>query len=56
MNIGGRIKTIFSLIGHFLSPSKWVLIPMLIILLFAGILLWLTNGLSYIAPFVYSLF
>jgi hypothetical protein len=33
-----------------------VLAPLLIVLLLAGILLSLTGGLAYVAPFVYTLF
>lgn len=51
-----RIKTSGRLILHFLHPARFVLAPLLIVLLFAGILLWLTGGLAYVAPFVYALF
>ena len=54
--LGARLKTIASLIGHFLHPARFVLAPLLFVLLFAGVLLWLTGGLAYVAPFVYSLF
>ncbi|MFV8754559.1 DUF5989 family protein [Nannocystaceae bacterium ST9] len=51
-----RSKTVAQLILHFLHPARFVLAPMLIVLLLAGILLWLTGGLAYVAPFVYALF
>ncbi len=51
-----RAKTVLKLIGYFLHPARFVLAPMLIVLLLAGILLWLTGGLAYVAPFVYALF
>ena len=54
--LGGRAKTVVRLIGHFLHPARFVLAPLLIVLLLAGILLWLTGGLAYVAPFVYALF
>lgn len=54
--LAARTKTAMQLIGHFLHPARFVLAPMLIVLLLAGILLWLTGGLAYVAPFVYALF
>ncbi|MGH1340353.1 MAG: DUF5989 family protein [Nannocystales bacterium] len=54
--LGARLKTIGSLIAHFLHPARFVLAPLLLVLLCAGVLLWLTGGLAYIAPFAYSLF
>lgn len=32
------------------------MIPLLLVLLLAGVLLLLTEGLSYVAPFVYTIF
>lgn len=54
--VAARGKTALQLIAHFLHPTRFVLAPMLIVLLLAGILLWLTGGLAYVAPFVYTLF
>ena len=54
--VAARCKTVLRLIGHFLHPARFVLAPMLIVLLLAGMLLWLTGGLAYVAPFVYALF
>lgn len=51
-----RMRTIGRLVGHFLHPARFVLAPLLIVLLLAGILLTLTGGLAYVAPFVYTLF
>lgn len=51
-----RLTTIGSLVAHFLHPARFVLAPLLLVLLAAGVLLWLTGGLAYIAPFAYSLF
>ena len=51
-----RVRTSAALILHFLHPARFVLAPLLIVMLFAGIILWLTGGLAYVAPFVYSLF
>jgi hypothetical protein len=54
--VGARAKTVLQLVGHFLHPARFVLAPLLIVLLLAGVLLWLTGGLAYVAPFVYALF
>ncbi len=54
--LGARLRTTGALVLHFLHPARFVLAPLLIVLLFAGVLLWLTGGLAYVAPFVYALF
>lgn len=54
--LGARLRTIAGLVAHFLHPARFVLAPLLIVLLLAGVLLWLTGGLAYVAPFVYTLF
>lgn len=54
--IGARLRTTARLILHFLHPARFILAPLLIVLLLAGILLSLTGGLAYVAPFVYTLF
>ncbi|GEM_PF-1477221 len=54
--IAARTRTVGSLILHFLHPARFILAPLLIVLLLAGILLSLTGGLAYVAPFVYALF
>lgn len=54
--LGARLRTIARLVLHFLHPARFVLAPLLIVLLLAGVLLWLTGGLAYVAPFVYTLF
>lgn len=51
-----RLRTLGTLIVHFLHPTRFVLVPMLLVLLCAAVLLWLTGGLAYVAPFVYALF
>lgn len=50
------LASVKELLLHFASRQKLVLIPLLIVLLIASILLFLTSGLSYVAPFVYALF
>lgn len=54
--LGARLRTIARLILHFLHPARFVLAPLLLVLLLAGVLLSLTGGLAYVAPFVYTLF
>lgn len=54
--LGARARTILGLILHFLHPARFVLAPLLIVLLLAGMLLMFTGGLAYVAPFVYTLF
>jgi F0F1-type ATP synthase assembly protein I len=54
--VGNRIHTIGRVIRHFLSAKRWFMIPLLLVLLLAGVLLLVTGGLSYVAPFVYTIF
>ena len=51
-----RLVTIGHLIGHFMHRQRFFLAPLLIVLLAAAVLLLATGGLSYVAPFVYTLF
>lgn len=51
-----RLRTIGRLLLHFANRRKWFLLPLLVVLLVAGLLLVATGGLSYVAPFVYSIF
>ena len=53
---GNRLRTIGRILRHFLSRRRWFLVPLLVVLLFAGVLLIATGGLSYVAPFIYSIF
>ena len=54
--LGARARTVARLILHFLHPARFVLAPLLSVLLLAGILLSLSGGLAYVAPCVYTLF
>jgi hypothetical protein len=54
--IANRVRTIARILRHFASVQRWFLIPLLLVLLVAGVLLLATGGLSYVAPFVYSIF
>lgn len=50
------LRSLRELLGYFWRHRRWLLIPMLLVLLAASLLLVLTSGLSYVAPFVYALF
>ena len=56
MRLVGRLRTVGALFSHFARREKLVLIPLLAVLLLAGLLLVATTGASKIAPFVYTLF
>lgn len=51
-----RAITVRALLAHLVRRGRFVLIPMLIVLLIGSLLLVATQGLGYVAPFVYSLF
>jgi hypothetical protein len=54
--IGRRMQTTLQLLRYFASPQRWFLLPLLVVLLLGGLLLLVTGGMSYVAPFVYTLF
>jgi F0F1-type ATP synthase assembly protein I len=54
--LGNRLRTIGRILRHFASRQRWFLVPLLLVLLCAGVLLVATGGLSYVAPFIYSIF
>jgi hypothetical protein len=60
MSLGTRLRsratTLRALLAHLVRRGRFVLIPLLIVLLLGSILLVATQGLGYVAPFVYSLF
>ncbi|MAQ13588.1 MAG: hypothetical protein CMN30_02170 [Sandaracinus sp.] len=51
-----RLTTLRQLVAHFVGRRKLFFVPLLLVLVLAGGLLLLTGGLSYVAPFVYTLF
>ncbi len=51
-----RLVTVGGLLRHFFRGDRIALLPLLLVLLLAGVLLVATSGLSYVAPFVYTLF
>lgn len=56
MKLSHRLRTVLALIGYFATPSRLFLLPLLLILLLSGLLLALSGGLSYVAPFWYAIF
>jgi hypothetical protein len=54
-----KVKSIFSLLGEFWSfmrmQKKWWLAPLIVVLVFMGMLIILTEG-SALAPFIYAIF
>lgn len=50
------MRTLWGLLKHFTMQGRFVLLPLLLVLLLGSILLVLTSGLAYVAPFVYTLF
>ena len=51
-----RLTTLRALFAHFAARGRFVLVPMLIVLVLGSLLLLATEGVGLIAPFVYSLF
>ena len=51
-----RLTTVRDLVRHFVSERKFFFVPLLLLLLMAGLLMLVSGGLSYVAPFVYTLF
>lgn len=54
--IARRLRTTLQLLRYFASSQRWFLLPLLVVLLLGGLLLLLTGSMSYVAPFVYTLF
>lgn len=50
------LRTLRDLVRHFLHAQRWFLVPLLVVLLLSAILLLATQGVGYVAPFVYTLF
>jgi hypothetical protein len=54
--VARRARSSLALVRFFLTPDRFFLVPLVVILLFAGLLLAASAGLSHVAPFVYTLF
>lgn len=44
------------MVAHFCTRGRSFLLPLVIVIALASVLLALTGGISYVAPFVYALF
>jgi hypothetical protein len=51
-----RLHTVRGLLLHFARRGRFVLVPMLLVLVLGAALLLATEGIGMLAPFVYSLF
>jgi hypothetical protein len=51
-----RMVSIAELLRHFGGRHRLFFAPLLLVLLLASLLLLVSSGLSYVAPFVYALF
>jgi competence protein ComGC len=50
------LRTIRELFRHLWKKDRWFLIPFIVVLLVISIVLIITSGAAYVAPFVYSIF
>lgn len=50
------LRTMYQLLAHFAHRERFFLAPLVAVLLIAAVLLVLTGGLSYVAPFIYAIF
>jgi hypothetical protein len=51
-----RLATVGALFAHFGGKNRRFMLPLLLFLIMTGVLLVVTGGLSYVAPFVYAIF
>ena len=56
MSIVGRARTIGEIFVHFIRRQRFFLVPLFLVMLVGALVLVLTGGLSYVAPFIYALF
>jgi len=54
--VAARLTSVGELLRHFVRTQRLLWLPLLLVLLLASLLLVLTTGLGYVAPFVYALF
>jgi hypothetical protein len=54
--LASRLHTVRALLAHFADSGRYVLVPLLLVLILGSLLLLATEGLGLVAPFVYSLF
>jgi phosphotransferase system glucose/maltose/N-acetylglucosamine-specific IIC component len=48
--------SIGELLRHFAGRQKLFFVPLIVVLILASLLLLVSSGLGYVAPFVYALF
>jgi hypothetical protein len=53
--LGDKMEFLKDLWGFMKERKKWWLLPMIIVLLFIGVLILMSSG-SAVAPFIYTLF
>jgi hypothetical protein len=53
--LGDKMEFLKDLWGFMKERKKWWLLPMVIVLLFIGVLILMSSG-SAVAPFIYTLF
>jgi hypothetical protein len=53
--VRAKAITLAQLLAHFSHGRKFLLLPLLIVILLSALLLILAGGLSYVAPFVYTI-
>lgn len=51
-----RLRTLGELLGYLARRRLFFFVPLVLVLLLAAVLLLLTEGLGYVAPFVYTIF
>ncbi|MDQ3036724.1 MAG: DUF5989 family protein [Myxococcota bacterium] len=50
------LATLAELVRVVIASGRWFLVPMVVVLAFAGVLLVVVQVLEYVAPFVYTVF
>jgi hypothetical protein len=56
VRLRSRLRTVGELFARFARRERFFLVPLLVVLLLAGLLLAATGGLAYVAPFFYAIF
>ena len=54
--VAWRARTLLELLQHLFKRRRFFMIPLVVVLLLAGVLRLLREGVSYVAPFVYTIF
>ncbi len=51
-----RWATVREVLGHYAHRERWFLLPLVFVLVVAGLLLLITSGAGVFAPFLYAVF